>query len=69
MKKQNIKSLKLNKSSISNFKNVSGGRPTKSHFETECNNCSPSEQTNCLHCDMTAPNHICTTFIDCTIDC
>ncbi|QHI37868.1 hypothetical protein IMCC3317_32510 [Kordia antarctica] len=69
MKKQNLKNLRLNKSKIANFKSVVGGRPNKSFYETECDDCSPSEQTNCLNCDKTAPNHACTTFIDCTYDC
>ncbi|WP_430411386.1 hypothetical protein [Kordia sp.] len=47
MKKQNPKSLKLNKNSISNLKEVLGGRPPLSFRQTECT-CSPSELTYCL---------------------
>ena len=47
MKKQNAKSLKLNKKSISSLKEVLGGRPPLSFRQTECT-CSPSQLTHCL---------------------
>lgn len=58
MKKQNLKSLKLNKKKISNFKPVMGGRPPKSHFRRECE--EPVEvsiscfiESNCIGCSIT----------------
>jgi hypothetical protein len=47
MKTKNLKSLKLNKKSISNLKGTLGGRPSISFRQTECT-CSPSELTHCL---------------------
>lgn len=47
MKKQNVKSLKLNKNQVSSIGNVLGGRPPLSFRQTECT-CSPSELTHCL---------------------
>jgi hypothetical protein len=44
MKKQNIKSLRLNKKSISNFK-VTGGRPPRS------GNCLPVRSDNNYTCE------------------
>lgn len=50
MKKQ-FKKLSLSKKVVSNFKDIQGGKPPKTHGQTcaflTCNDCYPSEQTNC----------------------
>ncbi|WP_298420209.1 hypothetical protein [uncultured Kordia sp.] len=51
MKKQNIKSLKLNKKSISNFQINGGQRPTSA-------NCAPVRSDNNHTCGPIEPNWV-----------
>ncbi|WP_420571143.1 hypothetical protein [Kordia sp.] len=51
MKKRKVKSLSLNKSKVSNFEVVTGGRPTTSFYFSECYyNCDPSKVSFCVSC-------------------
>ncbi|AXG68846.1 hypothetical protein KORDIASMS9_01063 [Kordia sp. SMS9] len=69
MKKRKLKNLSLNKSKVSNLKPVIGGKTPRSFNRTECDPCSPSEQTLCLVCNQTLPQAICATFLECTEHC
>jgi len=66
MKKKSIKTLELNKKSISSFKNLSGGRPPTTFYVTET--CPVEEvsiscfiESNCIGCTVTTHD----TYNDC----
>ncbi|WP_156169094.1 hypothetical protein [Kordia jejudonensis] len=54
MKKRNLKSLRLNKESISNITAILGGRPPKTHT---CDSLSDVSRTGTCH--PTASEHAC----------
>ena len=67
MKRKQLKALKLNKKSISNFNNLNGGRPPKSFYYSECD-CDVQEvsiscfiESNCIGCTVTTHD----TYNDC----
>jgi len=67
MKKRNVKSLKLSKQKIADFKPILGGRPTKSFYARECNEPEPQSrvscfiESNCIGCTHTTKD----TYNDC----
>ncbi|MEM6721650.1 MAG: hypothetical protein AAF611_20145 [Bacteroidota bacterium] len=67
MKKQKIKSLKLSKQKVANFKPILGGRPPKSFFQRECKEPDPISdiscfiESNCVGCTVSTKN----SYYDC----
>jgi len=67
MKKQKIKSLKLSKQKIADFKPILGGLPPKSFFQRDCQDPEPISrvscfiESNCLGCTVTTKD----TYNDC----
>jgi hypothetical protein len=67
MKKRNVKTLKLSKQKIVDFKSIKGGRPEKSFYPRECGDPEPQSdvscfiESNCIGCTVNTKD----TYNDC----